>query len=117
MSIVLVLNRIDPCDVAWLGRSMAGEPHQAPVSMAQPEEEDTPARRPLSLECPPRYQDYLHIAAFESGGSHFSYGAIYPVQEKFLACKSPGEKKDLFLRIFLFLRLKNKVGVYLRFYR
>ncbi|XP_054721489.1 tumor protein D54-like isoform X2 [Uloborus diversus] len=34
--------------------------------MANLEEEDAPARRPLSLECPPRYQDYLHIAAFEN---------------------------------------------------
>ncbi|GBL79866.1 Tumor protein D54 [Araneus ventricosus] len=33
--------------------------------MEHSEEEEAPARRPLSLECPPRYQDYLHITAFE----------------------------------------------------
>ncbi|GFX08054.1 tumor protein D54 [Trichonephila clavipes] len=34
-------------------------------AMELSEEEEAPARRPLSLECPPRYQDYLHITAFE----------------------------------------------------
>ncbi|KAG8188964.1 hypothetical protein JTE90_010057 [Oedothorax gibbosus] len=35
------------------------------------DDEEVPARRPLSLECPPRYQDYLHITAFEQGDSYF----------------------------------------------
>lgn len=90
---------------------MAGEPHQGPGSMAQREEEDTPARRPLSLECPPRYQDYLHIAAFESGGSNFSYGEIYPVEAKIHICRVNQQGKRFGFVLIFCLCILNEVGV------